>query len=278
VPEIVAAVENLVGYVQRRGLPTTGDLLHTADGVERALAALVENGVVTVYAEGAEAVYAIGPNQHLTASYYRNTIIHFFVTGSIVELALLRAADEDVADPLQTFHDEAMALRDLLKFDFFFATKDRFRDEVRQEVALHDPEWEQRLGEGRRAILDVVRRIRPFNAHRVLRPFLEAYRVVGDQLASEPPTANFDQAQFLERCGALGKQYLLQRRVHSDESVSRVLFTSALGLAKNRGLLGAESDDLCARRRDFAAEIRGVLRRIDAVDALAASRRSGLID
>jgi glycerol-3-phosphate O-acyltransferase len=278
VPEIVAAVERLVGYVQRRGLPTTGDLLHTAEGVEHALAALVENGVVTVYAEGNEAVYAIGPDQHLTAAYYRNTIIHFFVTGAIVELALLRASDEEVEDPHATFFDEAMALRDLLKFDFFFAQKDRFRDELRHEVALHDPDWDERLGEGRKAILDVVRRIRPFNAHRVLRPFLEAYRVVADTLASEPPTASFDQAQFLERCGALGKQYLLQRRVHGDESVSRVLFASALGLAKNRGLVGSDAPDVSARRRAFADEILSVLRRIDAVDALAASRRSGLID
>jgi len=171
-----------------------------------------------------------------------------------------------------------MALRDLLKFEFFFTAKERFREELRQEVALHDPDWEARLGEGRQAILGVVRRIRPFNAHRVLRPFLEAYRVVGDTLAAEPPTATFDQPQFLERCSALGKQYLLQRRVHSDESVSRVLFVSALGLAKNRGLLGSDAGDLSARRRAFADEIRAVLQRIDAVDALAASRRTGVID
>ena len=32
---------------------------------------------------GPEAVYVIGPDQHLTAAYYRNTIIHFFVNASV---------------------------------------------------------------------------------------------------------------------------------------------------------------------------------------------------
>jgi glycerol-3-phosphate O-acyltransferase len=278
VPEIVRAVEGLVGYVHRRGLPTTRELeLDTAEGVERALASLVENGVVTCYAEGVEPVYAVGPDQHMTAAYYRNTIAHFFVTGAIVELALLRAAEDGVEDRVATFLDEALRLRDLLKFEFFFAGKDRFRQEVRDEVALHDPAWARGLADGAQAALAVVRRVRPFNAHRVLRPFLESYRVVGDALAHEAADAPVDRAPFLERCMALGRQYLLQRRVHSAESVSRVLFDTALRLARNRGLLDAGGPDLADRRHAFARELRAVLGRIDAVDALAASRRSGLI-
>ena len=36
-----------------------------------------------------------------------------------------------------------MRLRDLLKFEFFFAGKEEFRAEVRAEIAQHDPTWEQ---------------------------------------------------------------------------------------------------------------------------------------
>jgi hypothetical protein len=56
-----------------------------------------------------------------------------------------------------------------------------------------------------------------------------------------------------------------------------VLYATALKLASNRGLLVAGTEGLAARRAEFAAELRLVIRRVDAVAALAASRRAGLI-
>jgi glycerol-3-phosphate O-acyltransferase len=278
--EIVAALQRLVVYVRRRQLPTTApiDDLEARAGILPVLAALEENGVVTSYSGGPETVYAIGAEQHLTASYYRNTIIHFFVNGAIAELALLRAAEDDVRDPLDGFWDAALQLRDLFKFEFYFAEKDAFRAELAAEVALHDPSWEDRVHEGPAAIQALVRRIRPFSAHRVLLPFLEAYRVVGDLLAREPEQARIDEPAFLQRCLALGKQYELQRRIRSAESLSQVLFATALKLARNRGLLEPGAGELAYRRRGFATEIRDVTRRADVIDALAASRRAGVID
>jgi glycerol-3-phosphate O-acyltransferase len=279
VEETVGILRNWIEYVRRRDLPTTEELhLDTPEGVKAALDALVQSGVVSCYAEGPEAVYAIGPDQHLTAAYYRNTIIHFFVSGSIAELALLRAAEDDVADRASEFWEEALRLRDLLKFEFFFAEKDTFREELRTEVSLHDPGWEGRLAGGAEEIQSLLRRIRPFGAHRVLRPFLEAYRVVGDALERHDLAVAIEPAAFLTHCLAVGKQYLLQRRIQSAESVSKVLFESALRLARNRKLLDLGAADLGDQRHAFAEEIREAVRRVDAIDALAASRRAGLID
>jgi glycerol-3-phosphate O-acyltransferase len=277
-PELVIALQNLVQYIRRRALPTTIEIgLDSPASVQRTLASLVASGVVTCYAEGPEPVYAIGPDQHLTAAYYRNTIIHFFVSGAIAEVALLRAGEDHVENRRATFWDEAMRLRDLLKFEFFFAEKERFRDELAEEIALHDDKWESALARGPAAIQAVVRSFRPFNAHRVLRPFLHAYRVVADALVLENPDAPFDQNAFLGRCMGLGKQYLLQRRIESAESVSKVLFETALKLARNRELLDPGPVDLVERRRAFAEEIRATIRRTDAIELLAKSRVAGLI-
>jgi glycerol-3-phosphate O-acyltransferase len=76
----------------------------------------------------------------------------------------------------------------------------------------------------------------------------------------------------------VGRQYHLQRRIHSADSISQVLFQSALRLAENRDLLDAGQPDVQARRAAFADEIRSALRHVDVVDALAASRRAGVID
>ena len=279
VDDTVYALKNLLAYVQKRALPTTGELdLETAGGVQRALDVLVESGVVACFAEGPEAVYAIGPDQHLTAAYYRNTVIHFFVNGAIAELALLRAAEDGVEDRVTEFWEEAMRLRDLLKFEFFFAEKEIFRGELRQELALHAGEWESRLTGGAGAILGLVASIHPFSAHRVLRPFLEAYRVVSDALERRDAAAVADTNAFVTECLARGKQYRLQRRIRSTESVSRALFETALRVARNRGLLEAGAPDLAARRGAFAREVREAIRRVDGIGGLAASRRAGVID
>ena len=150
--------------------------------------------------------------------------------------------------------------------------------ELDEELRLHDPEWTARLAEGPAAIQALVRRFKPFSAHRILLPFLEAYRVVGDQLECEEVTVALESDAFLGRCLALAKQYVRQRRIRSAESVSQVLFATTLKLAANRGLLDPATPDLLTRRRAFADELRQAVRRAEAIAALAASRRAGLID
>jgi glycerol-3-phosphate O-acyltransferase len=277
--EVRTALANVLHFTRQRGLPTVGELdLDSDEGVRRALEALERNGVVSCFKGGDEPVYQIGPEQQLQAAYYRNTVIHFFVNPAIAELALLRAAEPDVVDPVAAFWDEAMRLRDLLKFEFFFAEKEIFRGEVQRELAMNDNDWERKLGAGGEAILQLLRRFRPFSAHRVLRPFIEAYQIVGDHLERREPAQLFDEASFVSECLGLGRQYHLQRRVHSAASVSQVLIQNAIRLARNRGLQDPGPPDLLERRRAFAEEIRSGVRRVGAIDALAASRRAGLID
>jgi len=223
-------------------------------------------------------VYRIGVERELAAAYYRNSIIHFFVTSSIAELALLRAAEEAQADSSEAFWNAAMELRDLLKFEFFFAEKEGFRAELRQELTIQKKDWQRHLGGGSEAVRELLRAFRPFNAHRVLRPFLEAYRLVGDHLERWDTARPVDAAGFVSECTGLGRQYHLQQRIRSASSVSQVLIRTALDLAANRGLLDPATPDVAGARRAFAEEIRGVIRRIDAIETLHASRRVGLID
>ena len=91
-------------------------------------------------------------------------------------------------------------------------------------------------------------------------------------------TTYLRKAAFLAQCLAWGKQYRLQRRIRSTESVSKVLFEAALRLARNRDLVESNAPGLAARRRAFADELRDAIRRIDAIGTLAASRLAGLIE
>jgi glycerol-3-phosphate O-acyltransferase len=276
--ETVVALHNLVGYVGRRGLSTTEDLdLEREEGVGAVLEALTESGLLTAFKRGREPVYQIAADQHLAAAYYRNTVIHYFVPGAIAELALLRAAEPDVADRRREFWDEAFRLRDLLKFEFFFPEREIFQGEIERELSLHVDGWEERLVEGPDRIQALLPRLKPLQAHRILRPFLEAYRVVGDVLETHSPDEALDEETLLGECLALGEQYLLQRHLERNESVSKVLFGTAIKLARNRDLWGPGESELGERRSQFAAEIRESLRRIELVEAFVRARHQGIL-
>ncbi len=276
--EIRASLRNLVATIERRKLPTTAPLdLEEPGALRRVLDELEGAGVVSRFDEGLEELFAIEPEQQLAAAYYRNTITHFFVTDAIVELALVRVAEERPRDALALFTREAHALRDLFKFEFFFRERAEFLEEVRTTLAFHDPGFEDRLRAGGAEVEGLLRRIRPYMSHRVLWPFLDSYRVVADVLARAGSAPLKDRDEVLRQALALGRQYLRQRRIRSPESVSRTSFEGALRLADHRGLLAGAAPDLVERRREFAAEVRAAGRRAAAIDALAASRRAGLL-
>ena len=154
------------------------------------LAALAEQRVVTVYDGGEEPVYAIERGQHLVAAFYRNSAIHHVVDRAIAELVLLR-------DPADRW-DEAMRLRDLLKFEFFFPERDAYRQQIAAELERLDPDWE--TADGR----DVLCRAPLLVAHRVLRSFVDAQLVVAERLAARDPRTPVVEAEFLDECGGVG--------------------------------------------------------------------------
>jgi glycerol-3-phosphate O-acyltransferase len=98
--------------------------------------------------------------------------------------------------------------------------------------------------------------------------------VVADRLVTHP-LGPVDEKAFLDECIGVGRQYRLQQRIHSAESISKELFRDALSLAGGRGLLaepGPDPDavaDLTRRREAFAAELREVVERVDSLRRLA---------
>jgi glycerol-3-phosphate O-acyltransferase len=255
-------IEPMRSYVLRRGLPGCEELdeLASSEGIERVLGILVQHGVVERFADGLEPVYRIGADRDLAAAFYRNVIIHWFVNRAIVELGLVTAAETGSGeDPTAAALEEAFRLRDLLKFEFFFAEKGEFQDELRAEVALIDPAWRENL----QTLGEALAASGGHFAERVLRSFVEAYSVVADRLAAYGQAAA-DEAELLRACMVAGRQYHLQGRIVSAEAVSTELFKTGIKLAANRGLMAEGTGE---RREAFRRELDDVLRRIDVLMA-----------
>ena len=265
VPELVKGLKNLVNYVRRRNLPTTEALeLDNAAGVQCAVDRLAERRGQRLH-RGLDSVYVIGPDQHLIAAYYRNTIIHFFVNASIAELALLRAAEVDAAAAAGEFWEESRRLRDVLKFEFFFADKDIYRDELRGEVALHDAEWESRLDHG-------SDHPGPLAPEPVGQPAQRKRSDQTNQPGHRQPDTDLHRAEpDHEARNTLPVGRFRCRRIRGPNLSPRCC-SVALRLARNRDLVDVGCADLLESAAALAAELRAVIRRIDAIDALAASR------
>jgi glycerol-3-phosphate O-acyltransferase len=257
--QVRQVLEPLRDYLVERDLPHSGEALRTDDGVARVLGALAQQSVVTIYDGGVEPVYAIERGQHLVAAFYRNSAIHYFVDRAVAELVLL-------SEPADRW-EEAMRLRDQLKFEFFFPDKEAYRAQLSAELRRLDPGWETADG---RAVLE---RSHFLMAHRVLRSFVDAQLVVAERLAAHDPAQTVPEKDFLDECGGVGQQMLLQGRLHGPESLSRELFSGALKLAANLDLIGPGDAEMARRRRDFAAWLRDVVARVITIDEIDAEAR-----
>ncbi|CQD13212.1 glycerol-3-phosphate acyltransferase [Mycobacterium lentiflavum] len=277
ISEVLATVRPLASYITARNWSVAGaaDLTNRST-IRWTLHQLVASGVVSVYEAGTEAVWGIGEDQHLVAAFYRNTAIHILVDRAIAETALLAAAEnaENSADGMVspvTVRDEALSLRELLKFEFLFSGRAQFEKELADEVRLigaADTSHAAAAADvrGLLASADVLL------AHLVLRPFLDAYHIVADRLAALEDES-LDENDFLAECLELGKQWELQRRIASAESRSMELFKTALRLARHRELVdGSDSEQLGKRRQEFADEIATATRRVNAIAELARAR------
>jgi glycerol-3-phosphate O-acyltransferase len=266
--DIETVVAPFVRYFERRNLAVTRDLAQPGE-LRHTLDWLSDNGVVVRFDGGLEPVWGISPDRHLDAAFYRNSILHMLLDRAIVELVLAAAAEGRISLESEAW-DEALRLRDLLKFEFFFPDKVEFRQNLKAELALIDANWPARLGEPSYA-KSILADARPHLAHRALHSFIEAYYVTADRLATQPPTAEVDEAAFVTECFGVARQRRLQRRLRSSDSISTEVFRTALKVATHRGLLGPGGGQLATRRRAFAAELAELLERLEGMRDLATS-------
>jgi glycerol-3-phosphate O-acyltransferase len=220
----------------------------------RAGAALIRHRHLDYLEEGTERLYAISPDRHLNAAYYRNTATHYFILGAFVEIALLEPADAE--DPVDTFHATARRVRELFKFEFYMPRHANYQADIEQRAHDRFGDWEEAVQKDKAQLLSSIPLL---VAHGVLRSFVEAYRVVASVLADAGDDAIDDQSALLSQCLKTGKQQLLQGRIVTAESISKTLYETGLRLADYRGLRSANRS---AARRDFHEEMRRINRRL----------------
>ncbi len=209
ISEIQEALAPLCKMVAIRDLPVAGPFGAQVD-IETAIKRLEGNGLVAFEHLNVTVV----KEEEVALSFYKNTMINHLLVPAIAQLA-----DAAGGDTLSV----AGELRSLLKFDFFFSSSTRFREEVAHELTVMDSYdmW----------LPDVV-----------LRAFLEAHYVIADALV-DGVTDDLAGAG-LKR----GKVLLGLGKLTCAEAASKPILADAAKYAEHEGLAQASDGEKSAFR------------------------------
>jgi glycerol-3-phosphate O-acyltransferase len=279
--ELLQELNVLLAYLRATDCTATFPLeLSAEELLQTGMPQLQGSGVVHCFEAGIEPVYRIVEDKALDAAYYRNNAIHFLFTGAMADLALAKLyLDGTGPDPLQEIEEEILQLRKLFQWEFFFPEKEQFLAGLYRDLDIRHANWRDLVMQGREGLRTLFMEIDPLLGHGALEPYLDAYRIVSEQLLANGAAESFDQKGFIRDCINTGRQLLLQRQVVSAESIAKAMFDTGLKVAKSRGLLdiNASAAELTAQRQTFADDMRAVTRRVRALRSLASARRSGIL-
>jgi glycerol-3-phosphate O-acyltransferase len=267
--EVLADLRALLRWAQDRNLRISKDFDPAyADQLPDLIGLMLDEGIVTRYDEGQETVYGIGLDQHAVASYYRNTVIHFFVNKAIIELALLKASENEGPNALEVFWAEVDQLRDLFKFEFFYAPTEEFHQQIREELDRYDKDWPAVLSRGTLGFTQLFNRMTPLVSHVTLLIYAEAYSVVTALAARMEHAETLEEEACVSNALKFGRQAYLQRRISSEASIGKLLFRNGYKMLQSRRLTDAREANLSERRREQARQLRDLLRRLELIRAI----------
>jgi len=262
--ELRAVINFLVGWAQERNIRMSEDLTdQNLEGVQRVIETLVNNGLLVRYDKGSTLVYAIEPDQHPIASYYRNTIIHHFLDKAIIELSILKAREVSDRSAAEIFWEETDRLRDLFKFEFFYPEKQQYHENLKAELQRADPEWKAKLDERGVKLISLTNRFQPLIGHAVFLPFVEAYTVVLEILSRLEVGSAIDKKSCVETALKEGRQAYLLRRITSEASIGKILFENGFRMAAGLGLTGETTQETIAERKALLRKFRALSRRME---------------
>ena len=275
--EVVGDLRALLRWAETRNLRISKDFDRAyPDQMEGLLGIMIDEGIVTRYDEGPEIVYGIDLDQHPVASYYRNTVIHFFVNKAIIELALLKASENEGSGALDVFWSEVDQLRDLFKFEFFYAPTEEFHQQIRDELERYDADWQNLLAQGAAGFGQLLNAMTPLVAHVTLLTYAEAYSVVAALVARMEPTESLEQEDCVSEALKYGRQAYLQRRISSESSIGKELFKNGFKMLQSRQLADCSDPNVAENRMELARELRDLLRRLDLIRAIGVASRGTL--
>ncbi len=208
---------------------------YRVDAIDEVIALFAQDRSLTVHGPAHDAIYEVPDERRIALDYYKNNLLHFFVSRALLASALLatrRATEGAERSDVRARYD---ALRALLEREFRFDTDaDREFDGAlarmvqRRDVAL-EGELIRVLADGR-----AVERVRFYAG--LLRNFVESAWLAARALTMLDK-GSVPAKELVKRTLALGQRWLLTGELTRREAVTQPLIEGAFARLRDAGVL-----------------------------------------
>lgn len=241
--------------------------------VQKALNLLIQKGIIRHQSTNLTSKYQIVNEQYMQATYYSNMAAHHLYHRAFIELALLLSQDQDKSDRQLFFWTTIMELRDLFKFEFFYARKPIFSQKIEGDLALFQTKHPLNLRNDAINYRRLLTQQKVLVAPVVLFPYLEAYKVIAQGLKQLDTEYPFDENHFIESCLALGGELQWKGKIQRLESVSKPFLVNGIRLAKNLKLIPTQDDPKTEALQDFEFQLEQYSRVIQEIQNITLARQ-----
>jgi glycerol-3-phosphate O-acyltransferase len=134
-PELTATAEFLLGFLKRYQTPTATSLKTFEKTLDETLSLLIGRKVVNLLEEvdGEEAFYYVDEGKKGELEYYKNSIIHYFISHSFVAVSMLTGTEEVRSG--EELMDDYGFLRKLFKNEFAYDEEKDIQEEIDEVTA-----------------------------------------------------------------------------------------------------------------------------------------------
>lgn len=227
--ELITNAEEIIKYLKWRGVPQSTGLasdikLVAGEAIER----FIQAKDIEVHEEFTPVCYEIKENKRVELDYYKNNIIHFFVSASCLAsiiLANLRKGKTDCV--IDSLKDSYLFCKRLFAYEFAFSTRLDVEEHIKRTLSYFEG---GEIIKGT-AGLELLKSL--------LTNFFEAYLAVLSICKGIPPT---EERQLLKTITKYSNHMLLLGRITRPEAISTPIFKNALLSLTSMDILKQETD------------------------------------
>ncbi len=130
VHELIATAEVYLNFLNRYEIPKATSLDNFEETIHETLSILVNWKVIDLLedSDGDETFYSVHEDKKKELEYYKNSIVHFFISHSFVAVSLLTGTDDEKTDEM--ILSDYNFLRNLFKHEFMYDDENGIREEI----------------------------------------------------------------------------------------------------------------------------------------------------
>ncbi len=270
VEEILRCGRLLADYTRHAGmeLSVAGDD-GVRRGIEQTLRRLKKSGVL-LEIENVPRRYVCDSRKRTVLNFYKNNASHCLVLPGILLLAYYRALSKHTGGEtnlIESIKTQALLLRDILKFEFFFNPRAEFLAELEHCAGFFLGDFDAAVSDANSLANNLAKSFPALSDlsvfSRVTGELIESYWGFGD-FVRQSPEGTWEKKVLLTKVFRSVELRQQQGDVFFPESLSHVNYSNALLYFENRGILTVDksTDKTLVHRTESAADLDLLLREL----------------